>query len=102
MVILLRHTPCFLTEVSETAWTIGTRTFGSAGSRGRGFGIINWSVNLDTKNDGKPPQRHLSFAPEGQDFFTADLDFHAQRRANVAALHDAATNPHVSGEIRGF
>jgi hypothetical protein len=37
------------------------------------------------------------FGADGEDLFALDLDFYTERRANVAALHDGATNPNVPG-----
>ena len=41
------------------------------------------------------------FGADGQDVFALDLDFHADGRANVAALDDGATNPEIAGKIGG-
>src|SRR5271170_2687956 len=46
--------------------------------------------------------RSWLFGADGQDVFAANLDFDAEGRANVAALHDGATNPDIAGQIGGL
>lgn len=43
-----------------------------------------------------------SFAADGQDLPALDSDFNAERRANIAALNDAATHPDIAGEAGGL
>ena len=42
------------------------------------------------------------FRADGQDIFTADLDFYAERRTNVTALNDSAANPYIACKAGGF
>ena len=42
------------------------------------------------------------FGAGGQDVFALDLDFHADGRANIAALDDGAANPEIAGKIGGL
>ena len=38
---------------------------------------------------------------DGEDLLAVNLDFDAERGANVAALHDGAANPDVAGQVDG-
>ena len=49
-----------------------------------------------------PKRVQTLFGAEGQDLVVVDLDFDAEGRANVAALHDGATDPDIAGKASRF